>query len=200
MSAIRLVDGGYRYPGSERWIFRHLEFSVNAGEAVHVTGRNGSGKTTLLKALAGVLALTEGKLEGAGKRIAYMDQFAGDMLARDLTIHEHLKMAAPVAYSRATASDQLAPFDIGLSDRLNEFVGHLSGGQRQVVALLSTLAAGANVLCLDEFTSSMDDYSATVAGKLIDYARSQSTAIVLVSHAVPSTLVNREFSLPGEIG
>jgi len=95
----------------------------------------------------------------------------------------------------AAARSKLAEFDIGLSGRLDEFVGHLSGGQRQVVALLSTLASGAGVICLDEFTSSMDERSARVAGHLIDAARQETeTAIVLVSHSTPDCLVDREFT------
>jgi ABC-type multidrug transport system ATPase subunit len=194
MVALRLTNGGYRYPGTDRWIFRNLEFSVDEGETVRVTGRNGSGKTTLLKVLAGVLLPSEGTIDGPSKRVAYMDQFAGDMLAHGLTINEHLRLASTDAGVAAAARSKLAEFDIGLSERLDEFVGHLSGGQRQVVALLSTLASGAKVVCLDEFTSSMDERAARVAGQLIEGARqAASTSVLLVSHNAPTFPIDREF-------
>jgi ABC-type multidrug transport system ATPase subunit len=132
MLALRLADGGFRYQGTDRWIFRNLEFSVDAGEAVQVIGRNGSGKTTLLKVLAGVFPPTEGTIDGCARRVAYMDQFAGDMLAHGLTIDEHLRLASMSRSEAAAARAKLAEFDIGLSERRDEFVGHLSGGQRQV--------------------------------------------------------------------
>jgi ABC-type multidrug transport system ATPase subunit len=196
MSLIRIADGGYRYPGSDKWVFRHLEFAVNSGEAVRLLGRNGSGKTTLLKVLSGLLRMTEGEIhKEPGAHAAYMDQFAGDMLARDLTIAEQFKMATRSPDSLSSyMSDTLVEFDIGLENRRNEFVGHLSGGQRQVVALLSTLVAGANVLCLDEFTASLDDRTAETASRVIQHARSQHTALILVSHGSSGVPIDREFT------
>lgn len=198
MARIRLVNAGYRYPGTERWIFRGLDFALNSGEAVRLVGRNGSGKTTLLKVLSGILPLTEGAIQSdACTRTAYMDQFAGEMLARDLTLVEQFKMAAaPVNGRSPRGIDLLVDFDIGLQDRTTDFVGHFSGGQRQVVALLSTLLAGANVLCLDEFTSSMDEQSGGVAGRLLQHTRSATdVALILVGHGSIGTPVDREFSM-----
>jgi ABC-type Mn2+/Zn2+ transport system ATPase subunit len=196
MSLIRLVNGGFRYPSTNKWIFRGLDFSVDAGEAVRLVGRNGSGKTTLLKVLCGILPLTEGQIHKQPRTCpAYMDQFAGEMLANDLTIAEQLKMATTHVNGVAPpGSELLTQFDVGLQNRTNEFIGHLSGGQRQVVALISTLAAGANLLCLDEFTSSMDNHATAVANGLLQHAQTTTgTASVLVSHSSIGTHVDREF-------
>jgi ABC-type Mn2+/Zn2+ transport system ATPase subunit len=197
MSLIRLVNGGFRYPSSSRWIFRNVDLGVKAGESVRITGRNGSGKTTLLKVLCGLLPLTEGGIQMApSAKTAYMDQFAGDMLANDLTLAEQLTMAITKASAgRFSTADVLAKFDVSLHERATDFIGHLSGGQRQIVALLSTLAAGANLLCLDEFASSMDDQSTEVAGRLIEEARiATNVALILVGHGSLVIPIDREFS------
>ena len=199
MPLIRLNNGGYRYPGTDKWIFRGLEFAADAGEAVRLVGRNGSGKTTLLKVLTGILPLTEGSLKkGPHTRAAYMDQFAGEMLARDLTIAEQFKMATQPANDAASlGADPLVQFNIGLQHRTTDFVGYLSGGQQQVIALLSTLLAGANLLCLDEFASSLDGQSAAVAGRLLEHARTAAkAALILVGHGSIGTHVDREFCAP----
>jgi ABC-type multidrug transport system ATPase subunit len=196
MPLLRLMGGGYRYPSTDRWIFRQLDFRMDVGEAVRVTGRNGAGKTTLLKVLSRILPLTEGELRiDKPERVAYMDQFSGEMLARDLTVAEQFTMVSNPRICVELSTDAiLREFDIGLQDRTNDFIGHLSGGQRQVVALVSTLAAGASVLCLDEYTSSLDDRSAVVANRLINHARAVSKAtLVVVTHDSIAVNFDREF-------
>ena len=198
MPLLSLINAGYKYPGSGQWVFRHFSMGVEQGEVIRVTGRNGSGKTTLLKVLSGLLELKEGELQKqSGINVAYMDQFAGEMLSRDLTINEQLRAAAaPGMTSKIAPIEMLNQFGLGLQDRLGEFIGHLSGGQRQIIALLCVLVAGASVLCLDEFTSSMDERSTQVSNELLAYARNTANvALVLVSHISPALEVDRELDV-----
>jgi ABC-type Mn2+/Zn2+ transport system ATPase subunit len=199
MPLISLIDAGYRYPGSGQWVFRDLCMEIDQGEVIRVTGRNGSGKTTLLKVLSGLLELKEGEVEKrSGTTVAYMDQFSGEMLARDLTIFEQFKAAtAPDISSNIAPIAMLDQFRLGLQNRLSEFIGHLSGGQRQIVALLCVLAAGANVLCLDEFASSLDEHSTQVANELLAHAKTTANvAFVLVSHSDPGVKIDRVLDIP----
>jgi len=198
MALLTLTNAGYRYQGTERWIFRRFDMTIEPGEAIRVTGRNGSGKTTLLKVLSGLLKLTEGERRPQpGTKVAYMDQFAGDMLARDLTIAEQFKAAtATCATSNASTVELLSQFGLGLQERRGEFVGYLSGGQRQIVALLCTLAAGASILLLDEFTSALDERSVEVAERLLAHLRAAANvSLVLVSQSVLATKIDRELDI-----
>lgn len=198
MPLTSLTNAGFRYPGSDRWIFRHFDMTVEPGEAVHIVGRNGSGKSTLLKTLSGILEPTEGNLyKQLGTTIAYMDQFSGEMLARDLTIAEQFKAAAASnTLSRIVPVEMLSRFGLGLQSRLGEFIGHLSGGQRQIIALLCILAAGADILCLDEFTSALDDRSRQVADSLLIHAKTKANiALVLVSHSGTAAIIDRELAI-----
>jgi iron complex transport system ATP-binding protein len=201
MPLISLINAGYKYPGTGKWVFRHFDMAIESGEVIRVTGPNGSGKTTLLKVLSGLLALREGQLQKqSGTKIAYMDQFAGEMLARDLTIYEQFKAASSARMSPDFSPvEMLNQFEIGLQDRLNEFIGHLSGGQRQIVALLCVLAAGASVLCLDEFTSSMDENSARIANELLSRANTTNVTLVLVSHIHSVVKVDRELQVDSNV-
>jgi len=198
MPFVSLINAGYRYPGTDRWVFRRFDMAIEPGEVIRVTGRNGTGKSTLLKVLGGILEPTEGKLcNQSDAKIAYMDQFSGEMLARDLTIAEQFKAAtARGALLRTDPIEMLTQFELGLQYRLEEFIGHLSGGQRQIIALLCTLAAGASILCLDEFTSSMDEYSVQVADKLLAHAKAvANVALIVVSHSGIATKPDRELEV-----
>jgi ATP-binding cassette subfamily B protein len=55
-------DVGFRYPGTERWAVRHLDFALNAGERIALVGENGAGKTTITKLLARLYEPTEGRI------------------------------------------------------------------------------------------------------------------------------------------
>ena len=195
---LSLTACSYRYPGSDRWAFRSIDLRVEPGEIVILRGRNGSGKTSLLKVIGGLLKPTEGQIiADEGTRPVYMDQSADEMLALDLTIGEHLNAFSIYRSSDGYAATRsLQEFQVGLDARLHEFVGHLSGGQRQIIALLATIESGANVLCLDEFLSALDTRSANVATELIrQLVDRQKVAVLAVSYSPLSLSFNREIHL-----
>lgn len=197
MALLILRGIGFAYPGADTWIFRSFDISIEKGEAVRLLGRNGSGKSTLLKIMSGVLDPTEGELliEPCA-RVAYMDQFSGDMLAPDLTIGEQLKAVGVPNGNIGGIIEILCEFGLNLHTRLGSFIGHLSGGQRQIVALLCTLASGATVLCLDEFTSALDEQSVRVAeGALSRLSAEEGLTLILVSHSGTSLRVDRELDI-----
>jgi len=66
-------DVGFRYPGSERWAVRHVNFQVRAGERVAFVGENGAGKTTLTKLLARLYDPTEGRILLDGRDLREYD-------------------------------------------------------------------------------------------------------------------------------
>jgi len=55
-------DVGFRYPGSDRWAVRHVNFHLRAGERIALVGENGAGKTTLTKLLARLYDPSEGRI------------------------------------------------------------------------------------------------------------------------------------------
>lgn len=180
MQLLTAQNVSYKYPGSSHCVLHDASLTVRPGEVVRITGRNGSGKTTLLKLLSGIIAPVEGTVTGH-QQATYMDQTAGDMLASGLTVLEQLRLTSQ---SRANSLSELQHFHLGLTERFNEFIGHLSGGQRQIIALLCTLNSGAPFLCLDEFTSALDSQSAQAATSILAEAlRTHRLGVVYVSHS-----------------
>lgn len=188
----------YRYPGADRWAFHDIDLRVALGEIVYLRGRNGSGKSTLLKVICGLLEPTQGKVvTDASASPVYMDQAADQMLAFDLTVREQLSAFWGSTFERtANVADHLRDFGLDLELRMNEFVGHLSGGQRQIVALMTIVGSGANVLCLDEFLSALDTHSAAVAENVIStLVETKKIAVLAVSHSTSNLRFDREVLL-----
>lgn len=197
---LSIISAGYRYPGADRWAFQDVQLKVGLGEIVFLRGRNGTGKSTLLKAISGILEPSKGSvLRSATTRPIYMDQTADKMLAFGLTVREQLSAFHTPSSKASSPGGHLKEFDVGIDRRMDEFVGHLSGGQRQIVALLATIESGGNLLCLDEFLSALDSYSVIIATALIkSLVSSKMISVIAVSHSPLSLDCDQELTLDPE--
>lgn len=200
MPLLQLEDVSFSYPDAQQIIFEGINLSIDAGDIVRVSGRNGSGKSTLLKVICGELEPTSGRIqEQRGLKKVYLNQFAGDLLARDLTISE-LARAFGGDQTRAAADERikelLSKFELGLEDRIHSFCGELSGGQRQAVAISVAIMSDVRLLCLDEFTSNLDTSAAKAAVAFFSQVmKTSDVAVVFVSHNEIDLRVNCDFVL-----
>jgi len=179
----------FGYPSTpNRVVLRDWSTRICRGDIIKVVGSNGSGKSTALRILAGDLKPTSGVVHRNVhlSRTMYLDQFAARITAADLTVGEQLLVAGQIGSGNGGQPiDALAMMVrfAGISGELGSFVGHLSGGQRQIVALLTALGTGAEVLLLDEFTAFMDEASvATSLAILHEVIELGTHAIVYAGH------------------
>lgn len=184
---LRMDRVGFRYPGSDRWVLRDVSLEVAAGEVIDVAGRNGVGKSTLLRVAAGLVEPVAGAIvRSTACKAVYMDQFASEMLSLELTVAEQLGMASALGMRWRRAD--LEAFGVGLEKRPHEFVGNLSGGQRQIVALVCVAFSGATLLCLDEFEAALDRESSLAAANLLrQLTEEHGVASLRVSHRTHAT-------------
>jgi len=143
-------------------ILHNVTVTVRSGEIVSVIGPNGAGKSTLLKTVFGILkprngnvTLKEEDITGlrpdriVRKGISYVPQV--ENVFPSMTIQENMEMGAFIRnddYSqRLEEVFDLFPV---LRERKKQKVGHLSGGQRQMVAMGRALMLDPQVLLLDE--------------------------------------------------
>ncbi len=177
-----------------------VALDVGAGEIVAVLGPNGAGKSTLLRVLAGLTALSSGRITLAGQVLDDVDNgvFVAPesrpvgLVFQNYRLFPHLTVVDNVAFAarsrgvrrgpaRVTAARWLEQFELsGLADRKPD---QLSGGQAQRVALARTLAAEPALLLLDEPTAALDARSRlAVRADLRRHLSAFAGPTVLVTH------------------
>jgi len=166
-----------------------VTIELPAGSRTALIGPNGSGKSTLVRALMGMLVSSgsvrfDGVEAGEDRRalaarIAYVPQIAPRLAApvRDVVRAVGRLRGEPWAAVAAAA----AALDVDLDALGRRPFRALSGGQRQKVLAALALASGAELLLLDEPTSSMDPKSRVAFFGLVE-ALPPATTVILSSH------------------
>jgi heme exporter protein A len=168
---------GKRY--GEKRVLHGLEFEVERGDFLLVTGPNGSGKTTLLRLCAGLAVPTSGTLEIAARREAI--GFAGHdpLVYRELTAIENLDLYGRlyrVPERRERIGMLLERF--GLWNARNERAGSFSRGMQQRLSLCRSLLHEPALLVLDEPYSGLDAAGEELLDRELADLRSQATFVV----------------------
>jgi len=182
----------YHEPTAETRAIEHLSFSVNRGEFVAIVGPSGCGKTSVLSLLAGLMEPSQGNIRiyDHEKRPGYMLQH--DHLLDWRTIEGNIMLALEVKHmandeTRAYALHLLETY--GLSDFRYHYPRQLSGGMRQKVALIRTLAASPELLLLDEPFSALDYQTRLrVADEIYGILRHEGKTAILVTHDIAEAI------------
>ena len=146
----------YQAKNGEIEALKDINFNVNEGEYISIIGPSGCGKSTLLSIIAGLESKTAGNIEIKGK-IGYMLQ--KDNLLEWRTIYKNVLLGLEIQKSltpenKKYVEDLLKKY--GLYEFKDKYPKQLSGGMRQRVALIRTLAIRPKVLLLDEAFSALD--------------------------------------------
>jgi ABC-type multidrug transport system ATPase subunit len=174
---IRARGLGRRY-GAKR-VFDGVDFDVEDGGFLLVTGPNGSGKTTLLRLSAGLAVPTAGTLEVAVERqeIGFLGH--EPLVYRELTALENLKLYARlyrVPEGRERIGMLLERF--GLWEERNGRAGSFSRGMLQRLALCRTLLHEPSLLLLDEPYNALDEDGAALLDRELAELRPRATFVV----------------------
>ncbi|MCA9541860.1 MAG: ABC transporter ATP-binding protein [Myxococcales bacterium] len=174
-----------------------VDVRIEAGEWLLLVGHNGSGKSTLLRTLAGHQRPDAGRITVAGaplatdrarrrRQVFLVRQDPTQGTAPMLTLFENLLIADPDAPGHgrkalaARYAADLAP--IGLDGRLHQLASTLSGGERQLLALLIARRQPAPVLLLDEPFAALDPGRVRLALDLLRGLHAEGRTLVQVSH------------------
>lgn len=184
----------------------NVSAAVYPGEVTCLLGDNGAGKSTVIKIMSGVHQPSRGelRLEGVAQRFAspraarqagvatvFQDLAVAPLMsiARNFFMgREPVKGWGPFRHldidsARQVAAEEMARMGIDIRDP-DQLVGTLSGGERQCVAIARAIHFGARVLILDEPTSALGVYQAEIVMRMVERARLQGVAILLITHNI----------------
>lgn len=182
-------------------IFENLNFDIQEGEQVAITGRSGSGKSTLLGILATLDQASSGKLLICGESIAELNEeqraevrlkhigfvFQSFQLLPHLTALENvmlpLRLQEKFKYAEAEQKALNLLKRVGLERQAQQTPKVLSGGEQQRVAIARALIREPKIIFADEPTGNLDGETATEIEQLLfELNRELGTTLVLVTH------------------
>lgn len=188
---VSLQDISLRYHSisGETPAVSHLDLTVESGEFISIVGPSGCGKSTILSMLAGLLVPSEGKLEVNGN--------IGYMLQKDHLLHWRnirsnallgLEIQKKLTPENTTYVESLLE-QYGLGEFKEHFPWQLSGGMRQRVALIRTLAVRPDILLLDEPFSALDYQTRLrVSDEIGSIIRQEKKTAILVTHDISEAI------------
>lgn len=202
---------------------QNVSLTVRRGEFVSLIGPSGCGKTTVLSIVAGLIAPTAGVVTVAGEAVSGPSSKIGYMLQQDYlfpwrTIFHNAAIGLELQGNLTAEKREYVLHlldEMGLARYKDYYPAQLSGGMRQRVALVRTLATEPEIMLLDEPFSALDyqtklQLEDLVAGTL----RAKNKTAVLVTHDISEAIamsdriivlepnpgrIRREFVIPEEI-
>ncbi len=175
----------YQAPNGEIEALKNIKFSIKKGEYVSIIGPSGCGKSTLLSIIAQLEKETSGKVTINGK-IGYMLQ--KDNLLEWRTILNNVLFGLEIQKKNTNENkeyvyDLLKKYD--LYEFKDKYPNQLSGGMRQRVALIRTLAIRPNILLLDEAFSALDYQTRLmVTDDIYKILKAENITALMVTHDI----------------
>jgi len=197
--AIVLTNIGHTYmtTGGETNAIENINLTIAEGEFLGIVGPSGCGKSTLLSLMAGLVKPTTGRIEVFGKQVVGSDGTSAYMLQQDCLLEwrtvlgnallglEIMRRLTPASRARTNA----LLVEYGLKEFRHLHPRQLSGGMRQRVALIRTLAVEPAVCLLDEPFSALDYTSRlSLQEDVSSILRKAGITCVLVTHDIPEAI------------
>jgi len=183
-----------------------VDLAIKAGEVVGLMGDNGAGKSTLVKIIAGNFLPSAGeiRIDGVPKRFHKPVEARADgieVVYQDLALCDNLSATANVFLGREIKK-AVGPFkildftamhtrvaqlfrELKSETRARDLVKHMSGGQRQAVAIARTRLSDAKIVLMDEPTAAISVRQVAEVLELIRRLKDRGVAVVLISHRMP---------------
>ncbi|OOM78228.1 ABC transporter ATP-binding protein [Clostridium sp. BL-8] len=195
MSLLKIsnISMNYHSVKGETPALKNINFEVDSGEFISILGPSGCGKSTLLNIMSGLLEPSQGQVLYKGEeikknldKIGYM--FQKDHLFEWNTVWENVILGLKIKKkltdeAKSRVNELLDAY--GLLRFKNHYPSELSGGMRQRVALIRTLALNPEILFLDEPFSALDYQSRLiVCDDVYKIIKTEKKTAVMVTHDI----------------
>lgn len=207
MAYLTIDQGQFSYEGSKALYINIEKFQLEQGQALVVCGNSGSGKSTLTQLLNGISPeYIEGDVEGqfeiaglvAGQNGLndYVEK-VGSVFQNPRTQHFTLNTTDEIVLpcenmgmDRAAIQERLDKVVAitGIQHLLDRPIFDLSGGEKQLIALASTLMLNPQVLILDEVSSNLDHHSIQLIKDIIKGLKADGVTLIIVDHRLEWTV------------
>lgn len=170
-------------------VLEKINFSVEEGEIIVIVGPSGAGKSTILNLISKLIEPSDGKVNVNGN-IGYM--FQRDCLFEWNTIYKNILLGLEIQKNKNEKTLQevdrmLKEYD--LYEFKNSYPKQLSGGMRQRVALIRTLAVNPDLLLLDEPFAALDyQTKLTVSNDIYSIIKKEKKTAVMVTHDISEAI------------
>ena len=190
---VKNLSFSYHTLTGETKVLNNVSFSVKYGEFISIVGPSGCGKSTFLSLLSGMIKPEEGEIifsDSPSPKMGYMLQ--RDHLLEWRTIYQNTILGLEI--NKLLTSDNINYVntlinEYCLSDFKDKKPGELSGGMKQRVALIRTLALKPEILLLDEPFSALDFQTRLIVSKDIsDIIRKEHKTAILITHDISEAI------------
>ena len=172
IKTIKVKNLSFTYDGKS-YIFRNVDMGFERGKIYGIEGKNGIGKSTFLKVLCGIYKKTNGEVlinnldvdkydnESIRNHISYMPQ---ECILYDGTLEDNIKSFSNISTKQyRKLINEMIPYcckqkeKVIYENEVGQYGNNLSGGQRQIVSFIRTIANNGDVLIFDEPTAALDE-------------------------------------------
>ncbi len=175
----------YHTPKQETLAVKNFSFDLKEGEFVAIVGPSGCGKSTILSILSGLEDSSGGNfIFKNNAKVGYMLQ--QDALFEWKTILKNCLLGLEINNNLTKENEEYVISllnNYGLGDFINSYPNNLSGGMRQRVALIRTLALKPDILLLDEPFSALDYQTRlSVSDDVYKILKREKKSAIIVTH------------------
>ncbi|MGT2911404.1 metal ABC transporter ATP-binding protein [Streptococcus cameli] len=179
-------------------VLENINYHLDSGEFVTLTGENGAAKTTLIKATLGILKpkkgtvhISEMSIRGKKLRMAYLPQQISSFNAGfPSTVYEFVTSGRYPRrgwFRRLTDHDEehirISLESVGMWEHRDKRLGSLSGGQKQRAVIARMFASDPDIFILDEPTTGMDSGTKTAFYELMHHAaKKHGKSVLMITH------------------
>ena len=186
---VKKVYKTYQAKNGEIEALRDINFDVKQGEFISIIGPSGCGKSTLLSIISGLEEKSKGEIYIDGK-VGYMLQ--KDNLLEWRTIYKNVLLGLEIQKALTEENKKYAIELLkkyGLYEFRNKYPTQLSGGMRQRVALIRTLAIRPKILLLDEAFSALDYQTRLmVTEDVYKILKNENITVLMVTHDISEAI------------